>query len=184
MDLANTLPSVVLFLSLIVIVIAWSRDKKRAKEQHLQAIDQFTAEINRLLSVQQPDISQHIPELVRHINHAMEAVPGKVLRCIQGDLNHLKGTVAEHISYLQLNASYDRLLPFNSITDFIGIRFPRGTDPGALDFIDIKSGNARLSKEQSRLRRIIDGKHINFVTVKVITDQPNSPEEEQCAPTL
>jgi hypothetical protein len=97
-------------------------------------------------------------------------LPQMVLRTIQGDVNHLKGTVAEHISYLQLNSVYDRLLPFNSIVDFIGIKFPRDGEPGRLDFIDIKSDKARLSQEQSKLRKIIDNKQIHFVVVKVTTD--------------
>jgi predicted Holliday junction resolvase-like endonuclease len=107
----------------------------------------------------------------------MKNIPGAVLRSIQGDLNHMKGTVAEHISYLQLNSAYDRLLPFNSIVDFIGIKFPHGKNPGTLDFIDIKTGNARLSPEQSKLRKLIDNKQINFVVVKVTTDLPAAGEE-------
>lgn len=122
--------------------------------------------------------NQRVQDLISSVDKHLREVPGAVLRSIQGDLNHMKGTVAEHISYLQLNSAYDRLLPFNSIVDFIGIKFPRGKDPGTLDFIDIKTGNARLSPEQSKLRKLIDHKHINFVVVKITTDLPAAGEEK------
>lgn len=131
------------------------------------------------------------PQAMAAANHSLEMLlqqqrqlPNQMLRCIQGNVNTLKGQAAELIAYLQLNASYDRLLPFNSITDFIGIKFPKGDDPGHLDFIDIKTGSARLSREQSSLKRIIEDKQINFVKVTVKTDQPSLQcEERECEPT-
>jgi len=159
----------------IIFLIAWRRGKNKE-------LDPFTQQTMEQISKLQ-EMGNNLMFCLNALDQKMSAVPVQVLRSIQGDLNHLKGTVAEHISYLQLNAAYDRLLPFNSITDFIGIKFPHGDDPGRLDFIDIKSGGARVSREQSSLRRIIDGKHINFVIIKVITDQPQFNEDQACEPT-
>ena len=106
-------------------------------------------------------------QIVNPLQQVIQSLPNQVLKSIQGNLNTLKGTAAEHISYLQLKATYDRLISFGSIADFIGIRFPRGEDEGVIHFIDIKTGKARLSKDQTMFRQLIEAKHIGFITIKV-----------------
>lgn len=97
------------------------------------------------------------------------ALPNKVLQSITASANTHKGSLGELIGYLQLHASYDRMIPLGNIVDFVCIKFP-GEGDGHIDFIDIKTGNsARLSKDQRALQKLIEDKKINFVKLKVET---------------
>jgi predicted Holliday junction resolvase-like endonuclease len=116
-------------------------------------------------------ISKQSDAIVNPLQETIQSLPNQVLKSIQGNLNTLKGTVAEHISYLQLKATYDRLITFGSISDFIGIKFPANGDAGIVHFIDIKSGKARLSKDQALFRQIIEARNIGFITIKVDMEQ-------------
>ena len=100
-------------------------------------------------------------------------MPQKVLRTIQGNTATMKGELAEHISYLKLHSVYDRLIPLGSVVDFIGIKFDkdRESEDGHIDFIDIKTGkHSRLSQEQMKTKRLVQGGRTNFLKVKVTTD--------------
>jgi hypothetical protein len=102
------------------------------------------------------------------ILHAIEALPNKILQSVQSSANGYKGSVGELIGYLKLHAAYDRIIPLNNIVDFICIRFPKGEDPGCIDFIDVKTGEkARLSPDQKMLQKLIKGQHINFIKMKI-----------------
>jgi predicted Holliday junction resolvase-like endonuclease len=103
----------------------------------------------------------------QQLQELLNVLPNQVLKSIQGNLNTLKGTVAEHISFLQLKATYDRLIPFNSISDFVGIKFPHDENDGVIHFIDIKTGKARLNRDQIMLKKLVEEKRIGFVTVKI-----------------
>ena len=102
------------------------------------------------------------------INQAIAEIPDRVLKSITSSANVKKGALGELVGYLELKASYDRIIPLGNIVDFIGIKF-RGPDgEGHIDFIDIKTGkSARLSKDQKALQQLIMDKHIKFVKVKV-----------------
>lgn len=163
-------------LTVLIVALMFSRrnrimDQLKAIEQELQGLPR----LHNLYAVQ---------SVLSDVSHLQQQLPNQILRCLQGNLNTLKGQTAELVAYLRLNAQYDRLLPFNSIADFIGIKFPSGDEPGRLDFIDIKTGSARLSQEQARLKRIIENKQINFVKIRITTDIPTSPcEDSECAST-
>lgn len=164
----------------LVVLLAWRLGRSQARLQQLEDA------VSRLRELDFRGLAT-LPSALEHLRQSQQQLPQQVLRCIQGNLNTLKGQTAELIAYLQLSAAYDRLLPFNSITDFIGIRFPRDDFPGSLDFIDIKTGNARLSPEQRKLQKIIEEKHVRFVKVKISTDSPRAgvqgEEESECEST-
>lgn len=166
------LPLAALLALVILVYRLWPAAGASQLDARLQAIEQQLSELPRL-----QNLAAVIASL-ESLSRSQQQLPIQVLRCIQGNINTLKGQAAELVAYLQLNATYDRLLPFNSITDFIGIKFPHGDDPGRLDFIDIKTGSARLSPEQTKLRRIIESKQINFVKIRVTTDLPSSSSED------
>jgi len=99
---------------------------------------------------------------------SLRDLPSTVLRTIQGSVNNTTGKLGELVKFIELQRSYDRLVPLGSIVDFMGVRLPEGDDPGGLDFIDVKTGKrAVLSKDQKALRDVIKAGHINFKTVKV-----------------
>jgi predicted Holliday junction resolvase-like endonuclease len=108
------------------------------------------------------------------IKKVLDEVPAKVLETIKGSTNNLKGDLGEMIGYLKLHSSYDRIIPFGNITDFICIRFPKDGDPGTLDFIDIKTGSARLSKDQRSLQKLIEDKQIRLLKLKVETSSADN----------
>ena len=65
----------------------------------------------------------------------------------------------------------DRLIVAGDIVDYIGIRFPIGDIPGAIDFIDIKTGkSASLSSDQRKLRDLIE-KSADIFSFKVVKVQ-------------
>ena len=100
----------------------------------------------------------------------IDKIPGKVLESITGSSNHSKGKLGELVAYLSMQADYDRLIPLGNIVDFIGIRFSTETEPGTMDFIDIKNGKkARLSSDQKALKDIIEANNITFIEYKVDT---------------
>ena len=72
---------------------------------------------------------------------------------------------------MKLNAEYDKIIAFGDITDFIGINFTKGENLGHIDFIDVKNGpHAKLTKDQTRFKKLIEAKRINFVKLKVDTE--------------
>ncbi|NOQ49096.1 MAG: hypothetical protein GQ553_00305 [Nitrosomonadaceae bacterium] len=120
-----------------------------------------------------PDYSMLMQSLSERLTTLETEIPGKVLRTIQGNTATMKGELAEHISYLKLHSVYDRLIPLGSVVDFIGIKFDkdRESEDGHIDFIDIKTGkHSRLSQEQMKTRRLVQGGRTNFLKVKITTD--------------
>jgi predicted Holliday junction resolvase-like endonuclease len=101
----------------------------------------------------------------------IDALPNKVLESINGSISNQKGKLAELIAYVNLKAGYDKVIPLGNIVDFIGIRFPTENDPGTFDFIDVKNGkSARLSEDQKQLQKLIQSQSIQFLKIKITTD--------------
>jgi len=107
---------------------------------------------------------------LKPLQDAINGLPNKVLQSITSSSNTHKGALGELIGYLQLHASYDRMIPLGNIVDFVCIKFPDDTSEGHVDFVDIKTGNrCRLSKDQKALQDLIKAKRINFIKLKVET---------------
>lgn len=107
----------------------------------------------------------------------LSELPNKVLMSITNSTNTYKGALGELIGYINLRASYDRIIPLGSIVDFVAVKLPSDTHPGCVDFVDVKTGHkARLSKEQKALQKLIEEKKINFCRLKVeASDADHSP---------
>lgn len=97
----------------------------------------------------------------------IEGVPNKVLQSIVSSSNNMKGNLGELMGFLKLKAEYDRVIPLGNIVDFIGIKLPKDGKEGQIDFIDIKTDKAKLSKDQSQLKKLIAEKRINFVKISI-----------------
>lgn len=107
---------------------------------------------------------------LKPLQESIDGLPNKVLQSITSSSNTHKGALGELIGYLQLHASYDRIIPLGNIVDFVCIKFPDDSCTGHVDFIDIKTGNrCRLSKDQRALQKLIQDKKINFIKLKVET---------------
>lgn len=120
----------------------------------------------------QPIYHSNIVDLAP-IKKLMDEVPNKVLETIQGSTNNLKGNLGEMIGYLKLHASYDKIIPLGNIVDFIALEFPKDGKPGKIIFIDIKTGKARLSKDQKMLKSLIDNRQIEFLKLNIDIMDPS-----------
>jgi predicted Holliday junction resolvase-like endonuclease len=128
-----------------------------------------------------PDYTVSLSDLNNRMATIESDMPGKVLRTIQGNTATMKGELAEHIAYLKLHSHYDRLIALGSVVDFIGIKFDkdRESEDGHIDFIDIKTGrHSRLSQEQMKTKRLVQGGRTNFLKVKITTDPGVKPNAD------
>lgn len=122
----------------------------------------------------------HVHVALRDLESQLAEIPNKMLQTIIGSTNTHKGALGELIGYIQLRASYDRIIPLGNIVDFVAIKFPDGENPGHIDFIDIKTGDkSRLSKDQRGLQKLIEEKKINFIKLKVETNNETQPPTNQ-----
>ena len=114
---------------------------------------------------------------MKPLQDAIDGLPGKVLQSIVSCTNTHKGALGELIGYVQLHATYDRIIPLGNIVDFICIAFPKDSRPGYIDFVDVKTGaKSRLSSDQRELQKLIQEKKINFVKLKVETTSNDNPD--------
>lgn len=105
------------------------------------------------------------------IKSELALLPNKLLQALKSSTSNIRGSMAEHISFLKLSSDYDRLLPIGNVVDFIGIKFDSTRDEadGHIDFIDIKTGKSRLTQDQMKVKRLADGGRTRFVKVKINT---------------
>lgn len=106
------------------------------------------------------------------LRQEMAAIPNKVLQALKSSTSNIRGSMAEHISFLKLSSDYDRLIPIGNVVDFIGIKFDtkKETFDGHIDFIDIKTGKSRLTADQMKVKRLAEGGRTRFIKVKINTD--------------
>jgi len=91
----------------------------------------------------------------------MRKLPARVLHTVQGSISPKKGKVGELIFYTRLLSEYDRLIPLGQPIDFIGIKNRR-----SIDFIEVKTGGAGLSKEESEIRRLVEEGKTRFLLMR------------------
>jgi hypothetical protein len=115
------------------------------------------------------DKSEAILSLLQSQQEAITALPNKTLQSIQGSANNATGKLGELVQLIKLKDTYDRLIPLNSVSDFMGIKFPTDTDPGCIHFIEVKSNKATLTLDQKKFKALLDTQNLEIVfkTVKV-----------------
>jgi len=112
---------------------------------------------------------------LKPLQDAMEGLPNKVLQSITSSSSVHKGKLGELIGYLQLHASYDRVIPLADIMDFLVINFPTDKDPGRITFIDVKTGkSARLSRDQKIVKQLIEEKRVEFIKLSISEPRDNT----------
>ena len=146
-----------LFLFAIFFLPLFLFRKEETKEDEPLSTDELRQEMKNILEYS-----------IQNVNTTISGIPDKVLKSISSSTNVKKGALGELVGYLELKATYDRIIPLGNIVDFVGIKFPTETEEGHVDFIDIKTGkSARLSKDQKALQQLIQNKNINFIKIKV-----------------
>ena len=135
--------------------------------------------IFKLIKQQKPQQSQTpiVKIDLKQIEKMIEQMPNKVLQSITSSTNGIKGATGELIGWLKLQSEYDRVVPLGDIVDFIGIKMPTDKERGYITFIDVKTGKARLSDSQRKLKQIIKDKNIKFEKYNISISNQVEKEE-------
>lgn len=137
--------------------------------QHTSILVKKVGALHEILSNPQPSPTINID--LSDIQKRIDQLPLKVNQSITASASHHKGNLGELIAYIQLNSQYDRVLPIGDIIDFIGIRFPTETDPGTIDYIDVKNGpSAGLNKNQKVFRKLVETTKPQFIVTTLSTE--------------
>lgn len=108
---------------------------------------------------------------IKALCDSMEStIPRSVLSTITSAANPRKGKLGELIALCELTGKYKMLIPLGQPVDFIGI-----TDD-SIDFIEVKTGKSRLTENEKSIKRIVESKSVNFVSVS--TDVVVNGKEE------
>jgi predicted Holliday junction resolvase-like endonuclease len=98
---------------------------------------------------------------VREIQEILKDLPRDVMQSITGSLSKRTGKLNELLATLEMT-KYDRLFYLESPIDFVGIKYDEG-----VDFIEVKSGKARYSEDEKKLRELIETGRVYYVPLKV-----------------
>jgi len=98
---------------------------------------------------------------VKEIQDALEDLPHDLLESITRSLGKRTGKLNELLATFELT-QYDRLFYLGEPIDFVGIKYDEG-----IDFIEVKTGKARLSEDERKLKELIDSKMVNYVPLSV-----------------
>lgn len=98
---------------------------------------------------------------VREIQDTLESLPHDLLESITRSLGKRTGKLNELLATFELT-KYDRLFYLGEPVDFVGIKYDEG-----IDFIEVKTGKARLSEDEMKLKELVDSKMINYVPLSV-----------------
>lgn len=136
-------------------------------KSYLEDLPQRLLEINN--KIKEPEVKlSSLSNLEDKIKKSIEGIPQTVLASITGSSNTYKGKLGELIGYIQLKSNYDRIIPLGGIVDFVCIKFPKDSNSGQVDFVDIKTGkNAKLSVDQKHFQSILKDQNISFKTIKI-----------------
>ncbi len=114
---------------------------------------------------------------VKEIQDALEGLPHDLLESITHSLGKRTGKLNELLATFELT-QYDRLFYLGEPVDFIGIKYDEG-----IDFIEVKTGKARLSPDEVKLKDLIECKMVNYVPLSVqkigIAEQVDTEEIEE-----
>ena len=88
-------------------------------------------------------------------------LPRDVLTSITRSQGTRSGKLNELLATLELT-KYDRLFYLGDPIDFVGINYDEG-----VDFIEVKSGRARFTEDEIKLKDLIECKMVNYVPLTV-----------------
>ena len=98
---------------------------------------------------------------VKEIQDTLEDLPHDLLESITRSLGKRTGKLNELLATFELT-QYDRLFYLGEPIDFVGIKYDEG-----VDFIEVKTGKARLTEDERKLKELIDSKMVNYVPLSV-----------------
>ncbi len=158
---------IVIFILLAIVLVLIFRPRK----VELPAIEELEAKLKFALAS---------AESVREIQNLLEDMPRDVLASITRSLGTRTGKLNELLATLELT-KYDRLFYLGDPVDFVGVKYGEG-----VDFIEVKTGRARLTEDERKLKELIDSKMVSYIPLSVqririvdeIDTDPKGDEEE------
>jgi predicted Holliday junction resolvase-like endonuclease len=138
----------VIAVLLVVIIILLLRPRK----VEVPSIDELEAKLRFALAS---------ASSVKEIQETLRELPRDVLQSITRSLGQRTGKLNELLATFELT-KYDRLFYLGEPVDFIGIKYDRG-----IDFIEVKTGRARLTEDETKLKDLIELKLVNYVPLSV-----------------
>lgn len=139
---------VIIFVLLAVILVLALRPRK----VEVPAVDELEAKLRFALAS---------AASVKEIQESLRDLPHDVLESITRSLGARTGKLNELLATFELT-KYDRLFYLGEPVDFIGIKYDE-----SIDFIEVKTGRARLTEDEKRLKDLIELKMINYVPLSV-----------------
>ena len=139
---------VIIFVLLAVILVLILRPRK----VEVPAIDELESKLRFALAS---------AASVKEIQDALEDLPHDLLESITRSLGKRTGKLNELLATFELT-KYDRLFYLGEPVDFVGIKYDEG-----IDFIEVKTGKARLTEDEKRLKDLIELKMVNYVPLSV-----------------
>ena len=98
---------------------------------------------------------------VKEIQDTLEDLPHDLLESITRSLGKRTGKLNELLATFELT-HYDRLFYLGEPVDFVGVKYDEG-----IDFIEVKTGKARLTEDEMKLKDLIELKRVNYVPLSV-----------------
>ena len=139
---------VIIFVLLVIIGILVLRPRK----VEVPSIDELEAKLRFTLAS---------AESVKEIQDLITGLPRDVLTSITRSQGTRSGKLNELLATLELT-KYDRLFYLGDPIDFVGINYNEG-----VDFIEVKSGKARFTEDEIKLKDLIECKMVNYVPLTV-----------------
>ncbi len=100
-----------------------------------------------------------VSDIVTLCENMSSSIPRSVLSTITSAANPRKGKLGELITLCELTGKYRMLIPLGQPVDFIGI------SDDSIDFIEVKTGKSRLTENEKIIRKIVESRNVNFVSV-------------------
>ena len=139
---------VIVFVLLVVILVLVLRPRK----VEVPAIEELENKLRFALAS---------AASVKEIQDMLEGLPHDLLDSITHSLGRRTGKLNELLATFELT-QYDRLFYLGEPIDFVGIKYDEG-----IDFIEVKTGKARLSEDEKKLKDLIDLKMVNYKHLSV-----------------
>ena len=139
--------AIIFALLLIVLVLIF-----RPRKAEVPAIDELESKLRFALAS---------AASIKEIQDTLEDLPSDVLESITHSLGKRTGKLNELLATFELT-QYDRLFYLGEPVDFIGIKYDE-----SIDFIEVKTGKARLSPDEVKLKDLIECKMVNYVQLSV-----------------
>jgi len=154
---------IVVFVLLVIILVLVLRPRK----VQVPAIEELEAKLRYALAS---------ADSVKEIQDLLQDLPRDVLTSITRSQGTRSGKLNELLATLELT-KYDRLFYLGDPVDFVGVKYDEG-----IDFIEVKTGRARLTEDEIKLKDLIECKMVNYVHLSVqrinIAEEINTEETE------